>query len=38
MEVVVVPGVVQPPAAAGRHFVPSLEAVTVESLRNILRR
>jgi hypothetical protein len=37
MDVVVVPGVVQPPAAAGRHFVPSLEAVTVESLRNILR-
>ena len=37
MDVVVVPGVVQPSAAAGRHFVESLEAVTVETLRNILR-
>lgn len=38
IEVVIVPGVVQPPPAPGRHFVNSLEAVTVESLRDILRQ
>ncbi|RKR13753.1 HAD family hydrolase [Arthrobacter oryzae] len=37
MEVVVVPGVVQPPHGPGRHFVSSLENVTVENLRDILR-
>lgn len=38
MPVVVVPGVVQPPPGPGRHFVSSLETVTVESLRGILTR
>ena len=37
MEVVVVPGVVQPSPGPGRHFVNSLENVTVASLRDILR-
>ncbi|OOP64858.1 hypothetical protein BMF89_01580 [Arthrobacter sp. SRS-W-1-2016] len=37
MQVVVVPGVVQPPPAPGRHFVPSLETVTVESLQNLIQ-
>lgn len=37
MEVVVVPGVVQPSPGPGRHFVSSLENVTVASLRDILR-
>jgi HAD superfamily hydrolase (TIGR01509 family) len=36
MEVVVVPGVVQPSRGPGRHFVRSLEDVTVESLHAIL--
>lgn len=38
MDVVVVPGVVQPSQGPGRHFVRSLENVTVKSLRNILRQ
>ena len=37
MEVVVVPGVVQPSPGPGRHFVNSLENVTVASLQDILR-
>ncbi|MFE5837420.1 HAD family hydrolase [Arthrobacter sp. NPDC056493] len=37
MEVVVVPGVVQPQSGPGRHFVSSLEDVSMESLRTILR-
>lgn len=37
MDVVVVPGVVQPSPGPGRHFVNSLENVTAESLRDILR-
>lgn len=37
MEVVVVPGVVQPSPGPGRHFVSSLENVTVASLRDMLR-
>lgn len=38
MQVVVVPGVVQPPAAPGRHFVPSLSTVSVDTFRNVLRK
>jgi HAD superfamily hydrolase (TIGR01509 family) len=37
MQVVVVPGVVQPSPGPGLHFVSSLENVTVESLHAILR-
>jgi HAD superfamily hydrolase (TIGR01509 family) len=38
MQVVVVPGVIPPPAAAGRHFVPSLEALSVDTFRMVLRK
>jgi beta-phosphoglucomutase-like phosphatase (HAD superfamily) len=37
MEVVVVPGIARPSPGPGRHFVSSLENVTVASLRGILR-
>jgi HAD superfamily hydrolase (TIGR01509 family) len=37
MEVVVVPGVVQPSPGPGRHFVSSLESVSVQTLRDVLR-
>ncbi|WP_437773578.1 HAD family hydrolase [Arthrobacter sp. KNU40] len=37
MEVVVVPGIVQPLPGPGRHFIASLEDLTVDSLRGILR-
>ncbi|MBP1136627.1 HAD superfamily hydrolase (TIGR01509 family) [Arthrobacter sp. PvP023] len=37
MQVIVVPGPTQPPAAAGLHFIPSLEAVSVDMFRNVLR-
>lgn len=38
MKVVVVPGVVRPSPAPGRHFVDSLDALSVDSFRDILRR
>jgi HAD superfamily hydrolase (TIGR01509 family) len=37
MEVVVVPGIARPSPGPGRHYVSSLENVTVASLRGILR-
>ena len=37
MQVVVVPGVVQQDPAPGRHFVTSLETVTVESLQKLIQ-
>ncbi|WP_442542632.1 HAD family hydrolase [Arthrobacter sp. KN11-1C] len=36
MEVVVVPGIVQPPPGPGRHFIASLEDLTADFFRDIL--